>query len=53
MKESNATIAGIIFFIIWLGLMLVIADLKSVKPDLSSEELPNNCGGVGHPIDCW
>ena len=53
MKE---TIAGIIFILVWVGILVLWGNSKDIKPDMSNFERNTNepCKTQGHPLwtDC-
>ena len=58
---NKQIVAGIIFFIIWIFVLLIWGASKNTIPDRRTDTItnPNNIeeycsGGSGHPLDnCW
>lgn len=54
MSQNKEIIAGIIFFIIWISVMLLLGNQKGIEPDLSSDGGYELCQQSGHLLyqDC-
>ena len=50
MSQNKETIAGIVFLIIWIALMVGLGKLQHITPNLNSDGGYEPCEQSGHPL---
>lgn len=48
--KNNQTIAGIVFFILWIIFLVSFGNAKNIKADLSEEVRNESSRTFGHPL---
>ena len=50
MSQKSNTIAGIIFFVVWLIIVIAMGASKNIKPDITSDGGYEPARTFGHPL---